>query len=402
MSLLLAVAAGNDRPRPPLLVDGLLALVSEAQRAAFVGQIRSATPPQPGPDTSIWNAELAVARSRRQLPPVTALLRGPTDATGMVYQAAAGSFIGYLLRTYGAERFHGFARRLGPGNLDEALRQGMGLTLAQVERNWLRTLKDNRPGGILRFLRLSSVYLRPYKLKVTEIVFYLVLAVGFSLALQSVQRILIDRALPRTLPDGTLGGGDTRLFALIIGILVATFVVVSLTGLRENYLSAFVSESVTRELRIRIFTNVQRVHLGFFQRVQSGDILSRMTSDLAAIEFALTGALARGLQTMLTLVAATVTIFVMDARLAALALVGTPLFFVVGRWLGPVAARASFERQERLAAATTTLQENLSAQPVVKAFGLEGLQIGRYSRDLERLFRSSIRLTFLSSIFGLS
>src|SRR5207248_10417404 len=81
---------------------------------------------------------------------------------------------------------------------------------------------------------------------------------------------------------------------------------------------------------------------------------------------------------------------------------GTPLFFVTGRYLEPAAARAGLERQERLADATSLLREHLGAQPVVKAFGLQERAIGDYAARLERLFRAALRLTFVSNLAGLS
>src|SRR5581483_10443601 len=156
----------------------------------------------------------------------------------------------------------------------------------------------------------------------------------------------------------SLRPGDVDALYLIMAIVIAAFIVVSLTSLHEGYLTAWVSESVMRQLRLRLFSLIQRMHPGYFQQVQTGDILSRMTSDLASIEFALTGAYAQGLRVVLTLIAAVVTAFLTDWRLACLGLLLMPLFFISGRWLGPRAARASFERQQYLGEATGTLQEN--------------------------------------------
>ncbi len=105
---------------------------------------------------------------------------------------------------------------------------------------------------------------------------------------------------------------------------------------------------------------------------------------------------------ILTLVAAITTIFLSNWRLAIIALVGTPLLFLTSRFLGPAMARTSLQRQQDLAEATSTLQENLGAQALVKAFGLQQRVIDDYARVLNTLFRSSIRLTFLSGIYGLS
>ena len=80
--------------------------------------------------------------------------------------------------------------------------------------------------------------------------------------------------------------------------------------------------------------------------------------------------LAQGIRMILTIVAAVITVFLLNWRLACLSLVAIPLLAATGRLFGPRAARASMQRQRQLARAITTLQENLGAQPVVKVFGL--------------------------------
>ena len=72
-----------------------------------------------------------------------------------------------------------------------------------------------------------------------------------------------------------------------------------------------------------------------------------------------------------------------------------PLFFLSSRFLGPAMARTSLQRQQDLTQTTSTLQENLGAQVLVKAFGLQQHMIDDYAPVLNMLFCSSIRLTFL-------
>ena len=256
-----------------------------------------------------------------------------------------------------------------------------------------KTLKVASQGGILRFITLIVPYLRPYWRQVSEVIVYIACSVAFGIGLAEMQGILLDKAL---LP------GNLHVLAVIMGVVIVAFILISLISLRKSYVSAYVSGSVLRAMRLRIFSLVQHLHPGFFQTIQTGDILSRMTNDLDEVEFALGTVLTQGIQMILTLVAAITTIFLSDWKLALIALVGTPLFFLSSRFLGPTMARTSLRRQQDLAQATSTLQENLGAQALVKAFGLQQRVIDDYARVLNTLFRSSIRLTFLSGIYGLS
>lgn len=379
IQLLLVHIAGSNRPQPPMVIEGLRAHVF--QRLGV-----GATPDQA-------QVALATAKEQGELPAIATVLASPTPMDEDIVHLAAASFLGYLVEVHGTGAFRQFLAQFDPASPDAAARAAYGRTLRQLERVWHRGLTAVSPGGILRFIKVSLTYLRPYWVKVAEMVFYLALSVAFYIGLARVQGILIDLAL---IPQ------DLRALATIMGIVIPAFLIVLATSLREVHLKAQITESVLRELRLRIFSSIQRLHPGFFQQVQSGDILSRMTSDLTTIELAFTYSLAEGLRMVLMLTLALVTIFLADWKLALLALLGTPLFFVLGRYLGPTAARASATKQRRLADVTTVIQENLGMQAVVKAFGLEGRVISDFTRTLNTLFRSALRLTFLGGLFAIS
>ncbi len=348
------------------------------------------------PDDQVTIA-LARARAERKLPPLRSLMTALPAPGDALYPFIAAGFIRYLLGAYGPDRMKDFVRRLMLGHEDEAARTAFGQPLAQLEKDWHKTLKAATPSGVMRFLRMSGVYLRPYKLQIAEILLYIGIMVAFTNVLARSSQWLFDKALP-----GPGHPGNSRFLAQLMGGLALALVVSFATSLRGDRLQAYVAERVLLDLRLRAFSLIQRLHPGFFQRMQTGDILSRLTSDLAAIQFALSGALAQGIQLFLVLIVAVATILWLDWKLALLAMAGLPLFFITTRWLGPAAARASFIRQQHLADATSSLQENLAAQPVVKAFGLEERVTAGYRGKLETLFRSSQRLTFLSAIFGLA
>jgi ATP-binding cassette, subfamily B, bacterial len=379
LTLLLTSALGTDRARTPLLVDGLLG-------CAFQRLGNFPTSEQVG-------VALAQAKSQGALPPLATLFGGVTPDAQAIYYAAATSFVGFLLDRYGANRFQEFLRRTADVELAAAARSALRQKLARLEQDWHATLPGAASSRILWTIKLCGTYLRPYRLKVAEILLYTALSVGFGVGLAKMQGIVLDEAL---IP------GDRRALIVIMAVLLGAFLVVSLTSLRQAYLTAWVSGKVITDLSRRIFSVVQWLHLGFFQRMQTGDIISRSTNDLGMVEMVLTGALLRGYQMLLTLVLALALIILADWRLALVALAGMPLFLLAGRWLGPPTVRASQDRQERIAAVLSGLQEDLGALPVVKAFSLQQRMIDDFSRHLSAFFRSAMRATYLSAIFGVS
>ena len=378
IKVLLARAVG-DRPWPPMVIEGLRGY---ALQRLGVG----ATPDQA-------RATLATAKEQGELPSMLTLLSSPSTLPDHIAHLATASFLSYLVQAHGASQFRQFLAEFEPQNLDGAAHRAYGQTPRQLERRWQEGLGAVSPGGVLRFIKASLTYLRPHWAQALEVVVYLSLSVAFDVGLARMQGILLDRALiPR----------DLGALAVIMGILVPAFIVVQVTSLRQVYLKARITESVSRELRRQMFSKIQYLHTGFFQQVESGDLLSRMTNDLGAVEWAFTYSLAEGLRMTLLFTLALGTILISSWELAPLVLLGAPLFFLLSRYLGPPAARASAARQRHFADVTTAIQENLGAQPVVKACGLEERVITDFTSRLNTLFRSALRLTFLGGLFGIS
>jgi ATP-binding cassette subfamily B protein len=376
--VLVDAAVGPNTVLPPFGVEGIQGWL--AMRLA----------PESAMQASLLMEQL---QARGQTPTVHAVFAGPPPGLETMYTPLAGTLTTFLIERYGFARYLDFVQRLQPAGPGPASQAAFGISLKKLDQAWSKSFRSGPQGGISRFFKASLPYLRPHSLKVAEILAYIGLMVAFSTLLPLSQKWLIDRAI--------LPGDTNELVRIMIGI-TALFIIASIAGLRENYLTAFVAEKVLETMRMRMFSRLQRMEPGFFQRIQTGDILSRMTNDLQMIQFALTGAMATGLQMILTLVVALATIFYLDWQLGLIAIAGMPLFFVTTKFLGPPAARASFQRQQDLAAASSTLQENLLAQPVVKAFGLEDRATNTYQGQLNRLFQSSIRLSFLSSFYGLT
>lgn len=375
--MLLSHASGNMRPAP-MIVDGLLTILLR-RGVGFP------------PDEQV-RAVLAAVKSPRDLPPIASLLPGPTPATQAIYYAVAADFVGFLIHSYSVESFKEFVRELTPERPDEGSRAAYRLTMTQLEESWHKTLTGPKVRGVIGTLLAFSGYLGPHWRQVAEIVFYVILWVAFLGGLAQ---------LPNIVQNKVLETGDRSAFALIMGGLIGAFVVVSLTSIRQNRLSAQVSETILKDLRLRLFVLLQRLQPSFFETMPAGDIISRTTSDVDTIGISLTSVMTEGLRVVLLLVATTCMIFIQNWGLAAVTVASIPLFFITGRILGPAVARASLERRQDLANTTSALQENLGAQPLVKALRLQDRMIGDYSEKLTRLFDSSARLTYLTGIYGL-
>ena len=208
--------------------------------------------------------------------------------------------------------------------------------------------------GFFGFLRFLFSNLRPYWKQNILIALGLVLEMAYGSAVPfSFKHIIDDALLPR---NGQL------LVSILAGLGVAALVV-STTGLGRDYLYAQVCARVLRDLRERMFTHLQSLSLDYYARIKVGDVLTRFTGDLGVVEQAMAAAIPWGLLPALDLLLNSVLLFVIDWRLALVAMLVLPMCMLGPRIFAPRAAGASYHRRQFEAGLTSNLQEQLVSQP---------------------------------------
>jgi len=250
----------------------------------------------------------------------------------------------------------------------------------------------NRHGlarNIASFAGLLAPYLRQYRLAALLIVGGSLLEMGFNTLVPLSFRYLIDTVLPQR---------NRKDLFLVVAVLCGGLIVVTLATLGRDYIYAKTGNGILSDIRFRLFSHLQILSMDFYARAQVGDILARFSTDLAGIEHSLSLAVPWGIVPLFDVVASTILLFVLDWRLALAAMLIWPLCLVGPRILAPRASEASDRRKEDEARAVSTIQENIGAQAVVKAYGLEGLALSSFRTRNSALLGSSVRLSFLSGL----
>jgi ATP-binding cassette subfamily B protein len=352
--------------------------------------------------TPVADAFLA-AEKRRQLfyalgdhpPSLISLLTGETgDRTLQVL--AVSSFLTFLLENHGPLSLREFVLAATNATGEKRWEALRGKQFARLEREWREFLSKQAGAGrsgIMDFLRGSAHYLRPYWKEEIAIIGFLFVLLAFQQILPRAQALLIDQAiLPR----------DLQYLARLILFLFVMVLFALTAGVLRDFLTTRVSESVLRGMRERMFLNLQRASHRFYSRMGSGDILSRFGNDLHSVQQGLTGTLTQGVFLIFSLVFSTIHILLVSLPLSIMALAALPLFFLTTKLLGPRANRASLAYSKDQAALTSELQENLAAQPVIKAYTLQTGMVQRFGDQARDLYRSALRVFFLSSLYGTS
>ena len=214
---------------------------------------------------------------------------------------------------------------------------------------------------------------------------------------------LLGLAIPwlvRGLIDGiTLTSGGDLLRRTIL-LFVAVAVIQAIVGIVQGYLLSYAGERLVADLRRRLYAHIQGLSVGFFDGRRVGELLSRLTNDVAAIQTSLTTNLLSFLQQLITLSGALVLVIYTDWRLAGIILVAVPPIMLAGIFFGRRLQGLANENQAALGVATTVLEETLAGARTVKAFGRESHEVARYGRSVETTFTVAMRRVRVRAFFG--
>jgi subfamily B ATP-binding cassette protein MsbA len=213
----------------------------------------------------------------------------------------------------------------------------------------------------------------------------------------------IQLALPlgiRRLFDEMLVSGEPRLIHLVASGLLLLFVVRSMLTFFGGFLLQVIGDTIIVDLREQLFRHLHALSLGYHDHQRVGDLLSRLTNDVAAIRNVVTNTVVSLIINVFQLVGATAVMLIMNWRLGLIVLAVGPLTTILTKLFGPLFQRLSARIQDELAHATTVAQESLAAIQVTKAFASGFHEAERYGRTMARFLQAAIEARRIDSLFN--
>jgi ATP-binding cassette subfamily B protein len=233
-------------------------------------------------------------------------------------------------------------------------------------------------------LRLLLPYLRPYRGRVLLAGVALLAAAGLTLGLGQGLRHLIDSGFSES------GGQSAALdrAALAMGGVVAALAVATAC----RYLAvAWLGERVAADLRRDVYGHVLTLSPAYFETARTGDILSRLTADIAVLQSLIGGAVSQGLRSALTVVGAFAMLLATSLKLAGIVAVVVPLVVAPLILFGRRERALSRVAQERVADLAATAEETINGLRTVQAFTHEPLERARFGTEVERSVAAALR-----------
>ena len=232
-------------------------------------------------------------------------------------------------------------------------------------------------------------YFRPYRKALAFVCFGLLVETLFNVIMPLSLKFLIDEAL---------GEEDFGVLMRILTVLAVAGIVTSLISIWYEKWDAWLSASIISDVRQKLFDHVQDLPSSFFARTRRGEILSRFSVDLSAFETAITTLANSAVLPALELLAGILLMFYLNWQLALVALLIFPITLIGPRIITPKAVQANYEQKVNEAAVLGLVQENISAQAVVKAFSLQRRARSWFSLRNDATRQKIASATFLSSM----
>jgi ATP-binding cassette subfamily B protein len=242
---------------------------------------------------------------------------------------------------------------------------------------------ENRPKGkSLRPLRELLPFIRPYIRVVLFAAVALLVGAGALLGLPVALRYVIDYGIAARDP------------ATINQYFVGLFVVAMLFGLfaaLRLYLVTWLGERVVADIRKAVYARVLRMDPTFFEVTQTGEVLSRLTTDTTLIQSIAGTGVSIALRNVIQLVGALVMLAVTSPRLMGMILLLIPAVVVPLIVIGRRVRGLSRAAQDKVANTSGLAGETLNAVQTVQAFTLEEFQVGRFGEAVQASFQAAVR-----------
>lgn len=249
---------------------------------------------------------------------------------------------------------------------------------------------DLQSGYEGRVMRRLLAYLRPYRF-VLVLVF---LSVVVASLLQVAGPLIVREAV-----DTQLTAGTTEDLAFLVLLYVGTLLGVFILQFIQTLTITYIGQRVMMDMRLELFTHVEKMSISFFDRNPIGRLVTRLTNDVSTIEEVLSRGIVEMVYSALFLTAIIGALFVLDWRLAIAMMIFVPaLVFFVRRFA--VALRETFRVQRAwLARLNAFLNENITGMAVVQLFNRQDRNLKRFDERNSGFLKASLRATVYFAAF---
>lgn len=251
---------------------------------------------------------------------------------------------------------------------------------------------DETPQLSWALIKRVMNYARPYWGKLAWLLVLILVGTGLALVTPLIVRSLIDTVIP---------AGDIHKLLLLAGALLALPIAIGVINIFQRRLSAQVGEGVIYDLRIALYSGLQRMSLRFFTNTKVGELMSRLNNDVVGAQNAISRTLVEIVTNIIQVTASLIVMFSLDWRLTTISVLIFPLFLLAIRKLSN--RLRDIVRQQLVANAQMNAMMNetlnIGGALLVKLFGRKDLEVERFGSRAIQVRNAGIDRTMVGSVF---
>lgn len=250
------------------------------------------------------------------------------------------------------------------------------------------TSSDSSKKSSIATLRGLLPFLRPYRQQFILAAIALVIAAGATLTIPYAFRQMIDLGFSKIGDGGTQGIEHVNLtFLALFGVAV----ILGIATAARFYMVSWIGERVTADIRNAVYAHVVTQSPEFFETTQTGEVLSRLTTDTTLIQAVVGTSISLALRNLLLFVGGLVMLFITSPMLSSIIIVMLILVISPIILFGRRVRQLSRDSQDRIADASAVAGEILNAMPTVQAYTHEQIEAKRFADSVEHAFSTAMR-----------
>ena len=224
-------------------------------------------------------------------------------------------------------------------------------------------------------------YLKPFRLVLALVLFLVVLYTLLGLVGPYLMGLAIDRYI---------GGKDAAGLVRVALIMLGVYLAHNIAQAVANWIMARVSQRALKQLRTDLFQHLQTLSLSFFDTHPVGELMSRLTNDIDAINQAVSQNVTSLIASILSLAGILIAMFVLNPWLALATLLVVPIMLWFTEFVAKYTRRGFRDLQKQLGALNGVMEESISGQKVVKAFRRSDMVISAFRKHNQAVFKAGV------------
>jgi subfamily B ATP-binding cassette protein MsbA len=253
----------------------------------------------------------------------------------------------------------------------------------------LQSKEDSR-----EILKRIFSYVLPYKGRLAAGIFSMLVHAFLTVFFVKVFKDLIETIIA----DMSAGSGGIIKLSWIAAFMILIYFLKGISYYGQQYLVSYVSHKAIRDIRDELYYHLQNLSLSFYSKNKTGEIISRVTNDVAKLESSIVKGAVSIIYKAFTFIGAIGYLLYLNYRLTIFLVVMLPLISYILNKFNKKIKRVSRRVQVKIANVSDVLQETLSAVRVVKSFGREDYEYERFSSENQANFRAKMKETQYGSI----